>query len=73
MDRTPSTRRGDRSKWPVRIFRRGEEPCEDLSASTSAEERLEMVWLLRDRIWELTGKPLPRYARSEMPIRVIAR
>ena len=49
MDRPQSTPRPDRSHWPVRIYRLGEEPDDDLSASTTLTERLEMVWTLRDR------------------------
>ena len=36
----------DRSGWPVRVYRLGSEPPADLSATTTAEERLEMVWAL---------------------------
>src|SRR5687768_4182193 len=36
----------DRGHWPVRVFRLGEEPSEDLSSTTSPEERLAMVWTL---------------------------
>ncbi len=61
----------DPALWPVRVFRLGEEPDDDLSASTTPGQRLEMVWTLRDRMWELTGRPVPTYARSEMPIRII--
>jgi hypothetical protein len=57
----------------VRVYRLGEEPGDDLSLSTTAAERLEMMWTLRDRMWEITGQPWPRYSRSEIPIRVIRR
>ena len=61
----------DPALWPVRVFRLGEEPGDDLSASTTLSQRLEMVWTLRDRMWELTGRPVPTYSRSDMPIRII--
>jgi len=70
MDSEP---RRDPAKWPVRAFRLGEEPGDDLSASTTVAERLEMVWTLRDRMWELTGRSLPSYRRAEIPVRVIRR
>jgi hypothetical protein len=35
-------RAAQRSNWPVRRYRLGEEPSDDLSASTTAEERLAM-------------------------------
>ena len=71
MDRPKSTPCPDRSHWPVRVYRLGEEPDDDLSASTTLTERLEMVRTLRDRTWELTGRPLPTYRRSEIPMCVI--
>jgi hypothetical protein len=61
----------DRGHWPVRKFRLGEEPSDDLSATTTAEERLAMMWPLALEAWSLTGKPLADYARSEAPVRVI--
>ena len=70
MDQEPPIRR-NRTKRPVRVFRLGEGPGDDLSNSTTPSERLEMVWTLPDRMWELTGKPLPSYRRSEMPLRIV--
>jgi len=35
--------RARRGSWPVRKFRLGSEPSDDLSDSTTAEERLEMI------------------------------
>jgi hypothetical protein len=61
----------DPSKWPVRVFRRGSEPGDDLSGSTTAAERLDMVATLSQRAWELTGKPFPTLPRSEWPVRII--
>lgn len=57
--------------WTARVYRLGEEPTEDLSAVTTAEQRLNLVWELTARMWGLTGRPLPTYARGEMPIVVI--
>ncbi|MGI9141102.1 MAG: hypothetical protein ACR2GJ_08340 [Gemmatimonadaceae bacterium] len=55
----------------TRLYRLGEEPADDLTATTSPEQRLEMVAVLTQRMWELTGQPLPSYKRNEMPGRVI--
>jgi len=55
----------------VRIFRLGEEPDEDLSATTTAEERLGMMWELALRAWLLSGRELPEYDRRHTPIRVV--
>ena len=68
------------SEPPVRpgigpaIVRKLDEGCsDDLSASTTSEERIEMVAVLSRRMWELTGRPIPTYARHEMPVRVVRR
>ncbi len=64
---TPSPR----ANWPVRIFSQGQEPGDDLSASTTAEERIEMVWELSRRMWGLTGRTSPLLPRKDLPVRVI--
>jgi hypothetical protein len=63
-----ATRVSSRASWPVRRYRLGEEPGDDLSRSTTAEERLAMVTALSSEAWGLTGTPLPTYARHETPI-----
>ena len=57
-----------RRSWPVRVFKLGEEPSDDLSGSTTAEQRLAMVWSLTLEAWALAGLPMPTYARHEAPI-----
>ena len=64
-------RRASRAHWPVRVFRLGEEPGADLSRTTTAEERLAMMWPLAREAWTLAGGSLPDYPRHRMPIRVI--
>jgi hypothetical protein len=64
-------RRRARQHWPIRRFELGAEPSEDLSAETTMQERLAMMWPLAVRAWTLAGHDLPRYSRSEMPGRVI--
>ncbi len=66
-DPIPSTR----TNWPVRILAAGEQSTDDLSASSTAEERLEMVWVLSRRMWELTGHRSPALARENIPIRIL--
>jgi len=61
-----------RASWPVRRFRLGDEPREDLSASTTPEERLEMMETLTREAWVLTGRPFPDYRRDQSPVRVVA-
>ncbi len=36
-------------------------------------ERLAMTRQLTERIWKLSGKPLPSYTRATMPVRIIRR
>ncbi len=52
----------------MRRYRLGEEPREDLTRTTTPEERLEMVEALSVEAWALTGKPFPSYARHEIPV-----
>lgn len=70
---SPADRAVRRRDWPVRVFRLGEEPGDDLSAITTPEQRLAMVWELTARMWELTGRPWPSYTRATIPIRVLRR
>ena len=58
-----------RKSWPVRRFTLGEEPVENLRATTTANERLEMLAELSAQAYALSGKPLPTYERAETPIR----
>jgi hypothetical protein len=71
-DRSGS-RQASRGTWPVRKYRLGDEPSDDLSESTTPAQRLEMMWPLALEAWTLTGKSLPDYARNEIPIRRIPR
>ena len=64
-------RRRARAAWPVRVFRLGEEPSDDLSDRTTAEERLAMMWPLAVDAWTAAGRALPEYPRRRMPVRVI--
>jgi hypothetical protein len=62
-----------RRNWPIRKYRLGEEPSDDLRNSTTAEERLQMMWQLAVDAWNLTGRPIPDYNRSEAPVRKLQR
>jgi hypothetical protein len=70
-DRARAERRAARRSWPIRVYKLGEEPPDDLSATTTAAERLAMMWPLARQAWAFTGRPFPSYERSEMPIRVV--
>ena len=60
-----------RMEWPVAVYKLGEEPGDDLSASTTAEERLAMMWELAQRAWLFSGNLIPDYDRKDAPGRVI--
>lgn len=64
-------RRHARAGWPVSVCRLGEEPSDDLSDSTTPEERLAMMWPLAVDAWTSAGRALPEYTREEMPVRVV--
>ena len=55
----------------MRRYRFGEEPGPDLSGSTTAQERLHMVWELTLQAWALAGRTLPHDSRASMPVRKI--
>lgn len=67
------SRAAARSDWPVRKMRLRDEPGDDLSAKTTAEERLAMMWPLAVEAWSLTGRPMPNYERQDAPIRRLTR
>jgi hypothetical protein len=62
------TRATGRATWPVRRFRLGSEPSDDLSALSTPEERLEMMWPLTLEAWSLAGRPIPEYRRDATPV-----
>ena len=61
-----------RASWPGLKTTLAEAPgAEDLSASTTPEQRLAMMWELTLGAWSLTGLPLPDYTRATMPGRLV--
>lgn len=58
----------DRGSWPVRVFRLGDEPSDDLSATSTPAERLAMMWPLALEAFGLSGQPLPTYRRADSPV-----
>jgi hypothetical protein len=57
-----------RRSWPVRIHRLGAGPGDDLSADTTPEARLAMMWPLAVEAFTLCGVSLPGYRRRETPV-----
>lgn len=62
---------GPRSAWPIRRYRLGEEPSDDLSATTTAEERVAMMESLAREGWALAGRAYPTYSRADTPVTVV--
>jgi hypothetical protein len=60
-----------RKSWPIRAYRLGAEPEDDLTVTTTAAQRLAMMWPLTLDTWALSGRTIPDYPRSEAPSRVI--
>ena len=71
MDSAREARRVARAQWQVRKFRLEDEPGPDLSATTTADERLAMMWPLARDAWALAGRAIPDYPRDRTPVRVI--
>ncbi len=59
-----------RADWPVRRYRLGDEPADDVSAVTTPEQRLRCMWRLAQEGWPLAGRELPVYDRASMPTRL---
>ena len=53
----------------MRKLRLGDEPGDDLSATTTAEKRIAMMWPLAVEAWSLTGQAMPEYERKDIPVR----
>ena len=70
-DMEQEARAAARRNWPIRAFHLGEEPVDDLRATTTAAERLNMVWQLTVDAWTLSGRKIPDYPRNETPVRII--
>ena len=62
-------RRSDRSAWPVRVCRLGDEPRADES---TASDRLAMMWELVVQSWAMAGRTIPDYERRDAPVRIVA-
>ena len=63
-------RRRRRGQWPIRRFRLGEEPNDDLSRATTAEERLAMMWPLALDAFSFQTHRLEPAPRAQWPVRV---
>ena len=71
MDSATDARRAARAQWPVRKLRLEDAPGPDLSATTTAQQRLAMMWPLARDAWTLAGRTIPDYPRHRTPVRII--
>jgi len=71
MEKTSKYSIGNRSTWPVSRYHLGGEPSDDLSESTSPEERLAMMWELAEQGWLWAGRDFPEYDRDNIPGKVL--
>jgi hypothetical protein len=62
-----------RRGWPVLLSSLRNQPSDDLSSSTTLEERIAMMRPLAEAAWRVAGLPLPRYRRSRIPVRLLVR
>jgi hypothetical protein len=60
----------ERREWPISKYQLGQEPGDDLSRVTTAQQRLEMMWPLAKEAWLLSGRPIPDYRREDAPGRL---
>ena len=70
-DPSYAVRAAARGSWQIRRYDLGEEPGDDLSATTTGAERIEMMWPLARDAWSFAGRSIPDYPRSQTPIHVI--
>ena len=66
----PTNEPAERSSWPVKKYRLGAEPSEDLGATTTVKERLAMVEALSAEAFALSGHKEGKTPRSEWPIAI---
>jgi hypothetical protein len=70
MSEDAAARAARRRNWPGARYTVGDQPSDDLSAVTTAEERLDMMWPLACDAWACAQRPFPTYTRSEIPGRL---
>ena len=63
-------RRRQRASWPVRQFRLGDEPGDDLSTTTTVAERLAMMSALAQDAFYSTRPEPPGLPRALWPIAI---
>ena len=70
MSEDARARAARRASWPGGRYTLGQEPADDLRATTTPSERLDMMWRLALDAWAMSGRPYPEYTRAEIPCRL---
>ena len=70
QDEAHEKRAKARANWPIRKYRLGEEPGDEVWATMTPEERVRLMWPLAVDAWILAGRKLPNYERSNAPTRL---
>lgn len=71
IDDTRAARARSRSQWPVHVKQLDEPEFDDLSGTTTPEQRFLMVWPLTLEAWRVAGLAIPEYVRAEAPTRLL--
>lgn len=72
IDEEREKRRAARANWPIvktTLEEQGRD--DDISAFTTMEQRLEMMFALSAHSWTMSGREWPAYSRADMPTRII--
>lgn len=59
-----------RAAWSVQVLHLEADAQDDLSAFTTPEARLGMMWPLALEAWGLAERPLPTYKRAHLPVSI---
>ncbi len=60
----------DRSKMTVRVVALESDDAADARVGGTPAERLSLVSDLSERMWSLTGLPVPEYSRGTIPLKL---
>jgi hypothetical protein len=59
-----------RAAWPIRSFPIEDQPPDDISAQTTPQQRLAMMWSLAVEAWRVSGRAIPNYDRAQIAARL---
>jgi len=71
MDPERAERARRRAAWPSALSTLEDQADAAIVRHGTAEERIAMVWRVTLDAWAISGRPLPRYTRAQMPVRIV--